>query len=112
MEQGDESTETQVCERSSSLAKDEPVIQKLSSHQHRREIQATPINSRISFSEGIFLLWVWRVRQGFEIRDPTEGWAGIVATPLAPQASILTTPAASHSRREGAVLGSGSTAAK
>lgn len=41
VEQGNESTKTKVCEQSSSLVKDEPVLlQRLSSHQHLREVQA------------------------------------------------------------------------
>lgn len=48
VEQDDESNETKVCEQSSSLVKDEAVLlQKLSSHQHLREIQAAAINSYI-----------------------------------------------------------------
>lgn len=112
VEQDDESNETKVCEQSSSLVKDEAVLlQKLSSHQHLREIQAAAINSYIPLSEGIALLWFWRARQGFgEIRDPAEGWAGSVAAPMLLRPLII--PATSHGRREGAVLGSGSTAAK
>lgn len=86
VEQGNESTETKVCEQSSSLVKDEPVLlQRLSSHQHLREVQAVPINSlpRNPGGEGISLLWVWRARHCFgEIRDPAEGWAGNAAAPL------------------------------
>lgn len=52
VEQGNESTKTKVCEQSSSLVKDKPVLlQRLSSHQHLREVQAAPINSHIPFPE-------------------------------------------------------------